>query len=125
MMLILSILFWNYPTTIGKTNWPAEFSKNSHYIINNALITAYHPKCRGCIGITKSGLPAIASKHYLAADLRYWDIGDRFYIPITNEIYTVQDTGGAIKGKWRFDILVENQKQAIDWGKKKIKIYKL
>lgn len=118
-------MFWTFPTIDGKISKSKAYCKNQQYYFHNALITAYHPKCKGCIGITKSGLPAIASKHYLAADLRYWDIGDRFYIPIMNEIYTVQDTGGAIKGKWRFDILVEDQKQAIDWGKKKIKIYKL
>lgn len=84
-----------------------------------ALFTAYHGLCAGCSGIMFSGLPADHEKNYIAADLRYWDIGDQIEIRFPDnsiKIYTIADTGGAIRGKWRFDILVASKKLAIDWG---------
>lgn len=90
-----------------------------------ALFTAYSPMCTGCSGIMFSGLPAIPSKNYLAADLRYWDIGDQIQVcfsPDTDncKIYSIQDKGGSVKGKWRFDILLKSDKDAIQFGRKEL-----
>ena len=75
-----------------------------------------------------SGLPADHTKNYIAADLRYWDIGDRLEIQLpdgSTQVYTVADTGSAIKGKWRFDILVASRELAIDWGTKDLWVREL
>lgn len=89
-----------------------------------ALITAYVKDCKGCIGITKDGTVAESYKRILAADPRYYPMGTRVELTFPDgdvKVYTVRDTGGAIKGRGRFDMLVKTEKFAKKWGRKKIK----
>jgi 3D (Asp-Asp-Asp) domain-containing protein len=89
-----------------------------------ALITAYVKDCKGCIGITKDGTVAESHKRILAADPKFHPMGTKVELTFPDgdvKIYTVRDTGGKIKGKNRFDMLVKTEKFAKKWGKKKIK----
>lgn len=88
-----------------------------------ALFTAYSAYCNGCSGIMFSGLPADYTKNYISADLNFWNIGDKVEIcfsPDVCKVYSIQDKGGAIKGKWRFDLLVKNNAEALIFGKKEL-----
>ena len=69
-----------------------------------AKCTAYCSKCDPS-GITRSGKPL--STKYCAADPKYWRPGTviKFGAPV-NRIYTIEDTGSAIKGRDRFDLCV-------------------
>jgi 3D (Asp-Asp-Asp) domain-containing protein len=93
-----------------------------------ALITAYSADCTGCTGITRSGQVADSAQYMVAADLRYWDLGDKIEICLPtgqSVIYTITDTGGAIRGKWRFDILVSSKQEAIEWGVHRLHVQEL
>lgn len=95
-----------------------------------ALITAYIASCYGCSGITFSGLKADYRKNMISADLNYYDIGDKiclFLEGLENKCltFTVYDTGGAIKGPNRFDMLVSDYHTAIEFGKKYLYYSKL
>lgn len=59
---------------------------------------------------------------HIAADLRVLPIGTKVYIPSLNKIYTVVDTGSAIKGN-KIDIWMRSKSQCVQWGVKNITIY--
>ena len=61
---------------------------------------------------------------HIAADLRVLPIGTKVYIPSLNKIYTVVDTGSAIKNN-KIDIWMRSKSQCIQWGVKNITIYVL
>jgi 3D (Asp-Asp-Asp) domain-containing protein len=89
-----------------------------------AKVTAYTADCKGCIGITRDGTVAESHKRILAADPRYYPMGTKVELTFPDgdvAVYTVRDTGGAIKGKGRFDMLVRTEKYANKWGVKQVK----
>jgi 3D (Asp-Asp-Asp) domain-containing protein len=89
-----------------------------------AKVTAYTADCKGCSGITRDGTVAESHKRILAADPRYYPLGTRVELTFPDgdvEVYTVRDTGGAIKGKGRFDMLVRTERFAVEWGVQHIK----
>jgi len=89
-----------------------------------AKVTAYTADCKGCIGITRDGTVAESSKRILAADPRYYPLGTRVELTFPDgdvKVYTVRDTGGAIKGPGRFDMLVKTEQFAVEWGVQHIK----
>ena len=61
---------------------------------------------------------------HIAADLRVLPIGTKVYIPSLNKIYTVVDTGSAIKNN-KIDIWMSSKSQCMQWGVKNITIYVL
>ena len=61
---------------------------------------------------------------HIAADLRVLPIGTKVYIPSLNKIYTVVDTGSAIKNN-KIDIWMRSKSQCIQWGVRNITIYVL
>lgn len=61
---------------------------------------------------------------HIAADLRVLPIGTKVYIPSLNKIYTVVDTGSAIKNN-KIDIWMSSKSQCNQWGVKNIIIYVL
>ena len=70
------------------------------------------------------GTPADSSFRIIAADRNHWRMGTqvRLFFPDGDAAtYTVRDTGGAIKGRCRFDMLVRTEKFALKWGRKKIR----
>ena len=84
--------------------------------------TAYTAECEGCIGITKTGvdLNANPDAKVIAVDPSIIPLGSKVYV----EGYgyaTAEDTGGAIKGN-RIDVFVPEQNDAIQWGRKQVKV---
>jgi len=71
------------------------------------------------IGICADGTKA---KHgTLAADTRYYPFGTRIYIPGYG-MGTVHDRGGAIKGGAKLDLFFDSHQEALNWGRKKVKV---
>ena len=58
---------------------------------------------------------------HIAADLRVLPLGTKVYIPKLNKIYTVVDTGSAIKGN-KIDIWMKTKQQMKQWGIQDIEI---
>ena len=84
--------------------------------------TAYTAECEGCIGITKTGvdLNANPDAKVIAVDPSIIPLGSKVYV----EGYgyaTAEDTGGAIKGN-RIDVFVPEQNDALQWGRKDVKV---
>lgn len=88
------------------------------------LGTAYTPSAEECgnnRGITNSGKPIIPGIS-VAVDSRHWPFGTVFYIKGLG--YAVaMDTGGAIKGRNRFDFAVFDRKFAMALGSKQWDVY--
>ena len=86
-------------------------------------ITAYCP-CTNCCGLWTDGITAcgaIAKEGVtIAADTDILPFGTK--VKIDGEIYTVQDTGGAIQGN-RIDIFMNDHQTALDWGRQTIEVF--
>jgi len=97
-----------------------------------ALVTAYtayaestgkNPGDKG-FNITKSGYEG--GFGVCAADLRYWGYGTVILIKGLGAC-VILDSGGAIKGKWRFDYMFGGRRQtayalAMGWGKRNVMV---
>lgn len=79
-------------------------------------------------GITATGIRPIEGTT-IAADPRVIPLGTKVRIvceayPEVNGVYTVQDTGGAIKGN-KIDIFMSKRSKMLDFGRREVKIYVL
>lgn len=84
--------------------------------------TAYTAKCKGCSGITSTGINLNKNPNakVIAVDPNVIPLGSKVYV----EGYgyaTAGDVGGAIKGN-RIDIHVPTEAEATNWGVKKVKV---
>ncbi|MGP7815843.1 LysM peptidoglycan-binding domain-containing protein [Niallia sp. 01092] len=84
--------------------------------------TAYTASCEGCSGITKTGinLKERPNEKVISVDPSVIPLGTKVYV----EGYGTAiagDTGGAIKGN-KIDVFVSSNKDALDWGRKKVKV---
>jgi 3D (Asp-Asp-Asp) domain-containing protein len=84
--------------------------------------TAYTPYCAGCSGITATGVNVKANPNakVIAVDPSVIPLGSKVYIEGLG-VYTAADTGGAIKGH-RIDVLMATNHEALQFGRKHIKI---
>lgn len=86
--------------------------------------TAYCP-CEICCGIYSSGYTADGSRatqgHTVATSSAY-PFGTLFYIPYFDNIFEVEDRGGAIQGN-RIDIYYDTHDQALGFGRRDITVY--
>lgn len=57
----------------------------------------------------------------IAADTAYYPFGTRMYIPGYGW-GTVEDRGGAIKGATRIDLYFSSHQEALNWGRKKVRV---
>lgn len=57
----------------------------------------------------------------IAADTRYYPFGTRMYVPGYGW-GTVEDRGGAIKGRDRIDLFFDSHDDALLWGRKKVEV---
>lgn len=83
----------------------------------------YTAGCSGCSGKTFLGekpQPGVT----IAVDTHYWKLGTKFYVEGFG-VLIAQDTGGAIKGKYRVDICVSTTREALDLGMKNLKFWVL
>jgi len=83
--------------------------------------TGKHPG-HPAYGITKSGTKVLEGRT-IATDPKLIPLGSKVKIPcLSNYTYIAEDIGGKIKGK-RIDIYMENLEDALNWGKRWVKIY--
>jgi 3D (Asp-Asp-Asp) domain-containing protein/LysM repeat protein len=84
--------------------------------------TAYTASCEGCSGTTATGvdLNANPDAKVIAVDPSVIPLGSKVYVEGYG-VATAADTGGAIKGN-RIDVFIPSKQDAINWGKKHIKI---
>jgi 3D (Asp-Asp-Asp) domain-containing protein len=71
------------------------------------------------VGVTASGTKA--EKGTLAADTRYYPFGTVMKIPGYG-YGKVEDRGGAIKGAARIDLFFETHRQALQWGRRRVRV---
>ncbi|MFF2886669.1 3D domain-containing protein [Paenibacillus sp. NPDC057967] len=95
--------------------------------------TAYTARCRGCSGITKTGLDVRhtqtddSGKRIVAVDPAEIPLGSKLEIRIGNgdscEVITgvAADIGGAIKGR-KIDVLMATYDEAIEFGRQAVQI---
>ena len=84
--------------------------------------TAYTAFCNGCSGITRTGIDLRANPNLkvIAVDPSVIPLGSKVYVEGYG--YAVAgDTGGAIKGH-KIDIFMASRQQALNFGRKKVKV---
>ncbi|MBP3621579.1 MAG: 3D domain-containing protein [Lachnospiraceae bacterium] len=100
---------------------------NGTYVsIGDYVLTAYCP-CPICCGVysnmtnptTASGTTATAGRT-IAADTSILPFGTQ--VVINGQVYTVEDTGGAIKGN-RIDIFFNSHQAALEFGRRVATVY--
>ncbi len=69
--------------------------------------------------MTASGTKA--KKGTIAADTRYFSFGTVMNIPGYGT-GKVEDRGGAIQGPTRVDLFFKTHKQALQWGRKRVRV---
>lgn len=84
--------------------------------------TAYTAYCNGCSGTTAIGidLRANPNQKVVAVDPKVIPLGSRVWVEGYGEAIA-GDTGGAIKGN-KIDVFIPSQEQAMQWGRKNVKI---
>lgn len=91
--------------------------------------TAYTADCRGCRGITKSGVDVRNTTEYegrtvIAVDPDMIPLGSAVEIRLADGTIiegTAQDTGGSIRGN-RIDVLHETYSAAIEFGRQAVEV---
>ncbi|MFS0638273.1 LysM peptidoglycan-binding domain-containing protein [Mesobacillus foraminis] len=84
--------------------------------------TAYTADCKGCSGTTATGvdLKANPNQKVIAVDPSVIPLGTKVHVQGYGYA-TASDTGGAIKGN-KIDVFIPNQSDAIEWGRKQVKV---
>ena len=84
--------------------------------------TAYTANCDGCSGITAAGIDLLSNpnKKVIAVDPSVIPMGTRVWVEGYGEAIA-GDTGSSIKGK-KIDVFMENEQDALNWGRKTITI---
>jgi len=112
------------PVTTNETETeataPATNKADSKEITVEA--TAYSATCKGCSGITATGinLKENPNAKVISVDPSIIPLGSKVYVEGYGEAIA-GDTGGAIKGN-RIDVFVPSQQDAIDFGVKQLKV---
>lgn len=84
--------------------------------------TAYTAYCKGCSGITKTGINLRKNPHLkvIAVDPKVIPLGTKVHVEGYG--YAIAgDTGSAIKGN-KIDVFMPSTSQALNWGRKTVKI---
>lgn len=84
--------------------------------------TAYTASCEGCSGITATGIDLIANpqQKVISVDPSVIPLGSKVWVEGYGEAIA-GDTGGSIKGN-KIDIFIPSKQEAINWGKKTVKV---
>ncbi len=96
-----------------------ELDSGSEFYV---IATAYTPHCKGCSGISATGINLRLNPEMkaIAVDPSVIKLGSKVWVEGYGTAIAV-DTGGAIKGN-KIDILVQTEIQAITWGVKRVRI---
>ena len=103
-------------------NKPAVVKKAKKEKTYTMLATAYTANCKGCSGITKTGinLRKNPKMKVIAVDPKIIPLGSKVWV----EGYGTAiagDTGGAIKGN-KIDIFISSKSTAYKWGRRTVKV---
>lgn len=101
------------PSRSKSTNIVKEF---------NVSATAYTAYCKGCSGITKTGIDLRNNSDLkvIAVDPSVIELGTKVYVEGYG--YAVAgDIGSAIKGN-KIDVFIPTKNEAFEWGRKTVKI---
>lgn len=84
--------------------------------------TAYTANCRGCSGITATGinLKKNPNAKVIAVDPKVIPLGTKVYVEGYGEA-VAGDTGGSIKGN-KIDVYMKTTQQARNWGVRTVKV---
>ncbi|MDE0582400.1 MULTISPECIES: 3D domain-containing protein [Planococcus] len=111
-------------TTAQTISKPSTSSSSKDKVVKEFTVssTAYTAYCRGCSGITRTGinLKKNPGLKVIAVDPKVIPLGSKVWV----EGYGTAiagDTGGAIKGK-KIDVFIPTQSQALKWGRKNVKV---
>lgn len=109
-------------TTTVKNEQPKKETPKQVGKTLTVTATAYTPHCKGCDGVTSTGINLNKDKNLkiIAVDKSVIPLGTKVYVP-NYGIAVAGDTGGAIKGN-RIDVLFYSKEQARQWGRKTITI---
>lgn len=104
-------------TTTNKTS-----SKKAAYKTMTVKATAYTAGCKGCSGITATGinLKKNPKAKVISVDPKVIPLGTKVYVEGYGEAIA-GDTGGAVKGN-KIDLHMPTKKNALNWGVKTVKI---
>jgi 3D (Asp-Asp-Asp) domain-containing protein len=91
--------------------------------------TAYTADCRGCSGITKTGIDVRQTvvdeegRRIIAVDPEVIPLGTALNVRIGNETFdaVAADIGGAIKGR-KIDVLMASYDEAIEFGRQDVEV---
>ncbi|CRK81269.1 3D domain-containing protein [Neobacillus massiliamazoniensis] len=107
-----------------KENSPAVASTNNNTSGKEITVkaTAYTASCKGCSGITKTGINIKdnPNEKVIAVDPSVIPLGSKVYVEGVGEA-TAADTGGAIKGN-RIDVFIPSEQDAMNFGVKQLKV---
>ena len=101
-----------------------KVSRSNGNVVKEFMVstTAYTAYCRGCSGITKTGINLRKNPNLkvIAVDPRVIKLGTKVYVEGYG--YAIAgDTGSAIKGN-KIDVFMPKQSSALKWGRKTVKI---
>jgi 3D (Asp-Asp-Asp) domain-containing protein/LysM repeat protein len=84
--------------------------------------TAYTASCEGCSGITATGINLLENPNQkvISVDPSVIPLGSKVYVEGYGEAIA-GDTGGAIKGN-KIDVFIPNKQDAINFGRKQLKV---
>ncbi|HDP35543.1 MAG TPA: hypothetical protein ENN29_10590 [Candidatus Hydrogenedentes bacterium] len=71
------------------------------------------------VGVTASGTKAKPGT--IAADTNYYPFGTVMYVPGYG-YGRVEDRGGAIKGPDKIDVFFKKRKDALEWGRRRVRV---
>lgn len=99
-------------------------SRSNGKVVKEFMVstTAYTANCRGCSGITKTGINLKKNPNLkvISVDPRVIKLGTKVYVEGYG--YAIAgDTGSAIKGN-KIDVFMPNKTSALRWGRKTVKI---
>ncbi|MGE6377660.1 3D domain-containing protein [Peribacillus muralis] len=114
------------PSNSTKPKAKTTSSSAKKYKTITVKATAYTANCKGCSGITATGLnlkknPKVKA---ISVDPKVIPLGTKVHVEGYGEAIAA-DKGGAIKGN-KIDVFYSSQSKALDWGRKtvKVKVYK-
>lgn len=105
-----------------QTELATQLSTEDNALTLTMTATAYTAYCEGCSGITKNGTDIRANPDLkvIAVDPSIIPLGTRVWVEGYGEAIAA-DIGGAIKGNI-IDVFIPSHEEALEWGRKTVKV---